>query len=72
MSKGAPGDDYRFMPPEHMWKLARVIDGRHPEEVDAASLVDDARKAFRRLRLLPEGQMGSSRRGTFPQGEQNA
>lgn len=25
MSTGAPGDDYRFMPPEHMWKLARVI-----------------------------------------------
>jgi len=25
MSAGAPGDDFRFMPPEHMWKLARVI-----------------------------------------------
>lgn len=22
---GAPGDQYRFMPPEHMWRLARVI-----------------------------------------------
>jgi 1-acyl-sn-glycerol-3-phosphate acyltransferase len=25
MSTGAPGDDYRFMPPEAMWRLARVI-----------------------------------------------
>ena len=25
MSSGAPGDDFRFLPPEHMWKLARVV-----------------------------------------------
>ena len=25
MSTGAPGDDFRVLPPEHMWKLARVI-----------------------------------------------
>jgi 1-acyl-sn-glycerol-3-phosphate acyltransferase len=25
VSTGAPGDDFRFMPPEAMWRLARVI-----------------------------------------------
>ena len=25
MSSGAPGDDFRFLPPERMWKLARVV-----------------------------------------------
>ena len=43
-------------------QLARVIDGRHPEEVDAVALREDVRKQFRHLKLLPEGQMGRSPR----------
>lgn len=47
-------------------QLARIIDGRHPEEIDLETLHDDARQAFKRLRLLPEGQDLKSRRDLYP------
>lgn len=51
-------------------QLARVIDGRHPEEIDPTTLREDARKAFSRLRLLPEGPRASSRRAVDPMGDE--